>query len=412
MLDDAAPRSGKLIGSKDAEATAHRLLAEQGVYAPIELLIETNGLAYDDCRAWRTGNRRTLDDALVGGTERTRRLLEELDAWAQSFALQGELTAVHGVEEHSGSELTASNDTVLDVLLRTEYRPKSDRQQKDLFLDTRDMQAANALIRAIRSRNVAVARAQLATLQQLNAEHRKLPSGAVLVEAIAEPSPVERGDALRQMDALERRWLPAASTMLGSGVRDFAVPLWRSIAEVLDDGTPFRSSSPKEHASFPYWKGLDWQNVRRSVLGVPSYRTEPPLLEPLAEAEWRTRNRQQALAHWFTLSWLAPERFAAAARSGRIGDRALCGHWEQLQDQDWAEPVTAAWLPAWTLLREPSLTRTCKPTDGADAPKQAFDLLLILIARDTSPRTDVENRRKLQRLHPSLFQNYLASVDG
>ena len=284
------------------------------------------------------------------------------------------------------------------------------RRQKDLFLDTPDVQAANALVRAILSREVAAAREHLARLRQLNAEHWMLASAEVLVKAIAAPPPAARDEALRQVEALERHWLPAASKALRSSARDFVTSLWRRVAQALDDGAPFAPASPKEHASFAFWKGLDWGNVQRSVTLIPNHRSEPALLEPLAEAEWRSRNRSEALALWFRLCWLAPARFAEAMHANRVPDAALCSSWERLQDQDWQGPSTAAWLPAWMLLEEPGIARRLEPTNGSSAPEQAFDALLRLKAGGANDG-DIQDRHRLQRLHPELFGCFLASLE-
>ncbi len=282
------------------------------------------------------------------------------------------------------------------------------RQQKDLFLDAQDVAAAHALVRTILSRKAAAAREQLARLRRLNAEHWMLPSASVLVDAIAVAPPKARDQALQQLQALEGLLLPA-SRVLGNGARDFVTPLWHRVAETLDDGMPFDPAKPKEHASFAFQKSLDWENVRRSVTDVPNHRSEPALLEPLAEAEWRTRNRSKALAVWFRLCWLAPDHFAEAMRANRIPDAGLCRSWERLQDQDWRSPNTAAWLPAWMLLEEPGIARSGEPANGPTAPEQGFDVLLGLKTGGAEP--NLHGRRALQRLHPELLDCLLKQLE-
>lgn len=399
-----------VVGVTEAEATAQRLLSEHGAYSPIELLLATNSLSYEDYRAWRTGERHTLDDVLAAGVEETRRLVEDIRSWARSLHLHPDHVPFYGVEENAGIELTASADEDLDTLLHTEYRAQADRRQTDIFLDASGMMAANDLVSALSSRDADGAKARLEHLVRVDSGHWMLADATILVEALAERPPAQRAEALRTMAALEQRWLPAAGAVLRSGARDFVTPVWRGIGTALDDGTPYNADRPKEHASFAYAHGLDWANVRRVVTEVPNHRTEPALIEQLAEAEWRLRNRREAVALWFALCWVDPDHFATAAHAARFPDSVVRKSWWRLQDQGWPGPQAAAWLPAWMVLDEPGIGRAFKPTQGMSAPERAFDLLLRLKAGG-SDREDLDNRRALQELHPGLFDRYLDSLD-
>ena len=400
-----------VVGVTEAEATAQRLLSEHGAYSPIELLLATDSLTYEDYRAWRTGERRTLDDALVAGVAGTRHLVEDLRSWARSLRLHPDHVPFYGVEENAGVELTASADEDLEALLHTEYRAQSDRRQTDIFLDASGMMAANDLVAALSSRNATAAKERLEHLVRIDAGHWMLADATVLVETLGERPPARRAEALRTMAALEQRWLPAAGAVLRGGARDFVTPVWRGIGAALDDGTPYTAARPKEHASFAYAHGLDWASVRRVVTEVANHRTEPALLELLAEAEWRLRNRREAVALWFALCWVAPDHFAGAVDAARFPDSAVRKCWGRLQDQDWSGPKGAAWLPAWMVLDEPGIGRAFKPTQRMTAPERAFDLLLRLRAGG-SDREDIDNRRALQELHPGLFDRYLDALDA
>ena len=186
--------------------------------------------------------------------------------------------------------------------------------------------------------------------------------------------------------------------------------MWRQVAAALDDGTPFDPKNPKQHASWAYLNGLDWTNVRRSIRAVPDHRSASALLEWLAEAHWRLRERKQAIELWFALCWQAPDRFEHVVHAARFPDAGLRQAWQNLQADGWNE-VTAAWLPAWMVLEEPGVARAFKPIGGASAPARAFDLLLRLKAGG-SDREDIDNRRALQEVHPQLFNRYLESLDA
>lgn len=61
----------------EAQTVVQQQLAEHGACSPLELLLATNQLDYDDYQAWRRGERATLDDALVEGTGSARQLIGE-----------------------------------------------------------------------------------------------------------------------------------------------------------------------------------------------------------------------------------------------------------------------------------------------------------------------------------------------
>ena len=96
------------------------------------------------------------------------------------------------------------------------------------------------------------------------------------------------------LERMEREWVPAASTLLDARRRDFLAPLWGNIARALNSA-PFDPGNPKRHASRAYREGFDWERMRRSVVAVPGYESEPVLLARLAEAHWRLHDRANAI---------------------------------------------------------------------------------------------------------------------
>ena len=60
------------VRTTQVQAAVQQLVMEQGEYAPLELLLATNRLAYEDYRAWREGRLETLDAVLADGTAETR----------------------------------------------------------------------------------------------------------------------------------------------------------------------------------------------------------------------------------------------------------------------------------------------------------------------------------------------------
>ena len=393
----------------DAQVAVQDLLSALGAYSPIELLLETNVLGYEEYRAWRRGECHTLDDALADVAHEIRALVVRLDSWARSH-LHAEKIAFYGIDGYAGTELIASNDPVLDLLLHTEYRVAADRRQRDIFLDTSETEAVDDLVASLSTRDASSATAHLRRLQGMDAKHWALPEARVLIEALNADPPTGRQDGLRQLDLLEHQWLPAACAVLRTDARDFITPSWRAIGNALEDGTAFDATQPRQHASWAYLNGLDWAGVRRTVHGEANSRTYPVLLCRLAEAEWRLRNRKAAVGLWFTLCWQAPDHFEEAVAAKRFPDSAIKRTWQRLREDD-AEPLTAVWFPTRMILEDTSVARAAKPCAGGSDPERAFDLLLKLIMGG-SDRDDMENGRALQGLAPKLFERYLASLDA
>ena len=67
---------------------------EYGEYVPLELLLTTNRLGYEDYRAWREGRLKTLDAVLADGTRESCAWLEVAQSWACALGLTPE-PAVH-----------------------------------------------------------------------------------------------------------------------------------------------------------------------------------------------------------------------------------------------------------------------------------------------------------------------------
>ena len=98
------------------QAAVQQLVMEHGEYAPLELLLATNRLGYDDYRAWREGRLETLDAVLADGKREICAWLEGAQSWADVLGLAAE-PAVHlGWEENAAAVLVASADPRLNAL--------------------------------------------------------------------------------------------------------------------------------------------------------------------------------------------------------------------------------------------------------------------------------------------------------
>ena len=395
------------VRTTQVQAAVQQLVMEYGEYAPLELLLATNRLAYEDYRAWREGRLETLDAVLADGTAQTRMWLEGARSWADALGLACEPAVHHGWENNAGTVLAASADSALNALLNTRFRHSREHAQLDLFLDSAQTAAVNALLDALAARDAGNARRALERLVRIDRDHGQRFHAARLISALQAPAPEGPQRGVEQLERMEREWVPAASALLGARRRDFLAPLWRDIARALDP-VPFDPGNPERHASRAYREGLDWERARRSVLAVPGHEEAPVLLARLAEAHWRMRDRAKAIETWFALCRFAPEEFASLVEAPDFPDWALRSAWRVALESDSAPKMTPAWFPAWMLLEEPGLAGVLAPRDTGDDPSRAFDAVMALLAHPDPDGRGIELRRALQAIHPGLLERFLA----
>ena len=390
------------------QAAVQQLVIEHGEYAPLELLLATNRLGYEDYRAWREGRLETLDAVLTDGGREIRAWLEGAQSWADALGLAPEPAVHHGWEQRSGTVLVASVDAPVNSLLSTRFRHAREHDQLDLFLDSAQSAAVNGLLDALTVRDAGKARGALARLVRLNGDHRQRLQACSLVSSLEAPAPVGPERGLEQLERMERGWVPAASALLGARRRDFLAPLWRDIGQALELA-PFDPDHPEQHATRAYREGLDWDRVRRSALAVPGYENEPALLARLAEADWRLHDRVKAIESWFALCHLAPEAFEALIEAADFPDWALRSAWRVALEQDPEHVFTPEWFPARMLLEEPGLAAKLAPRHSDDDPSRAFDAVMAVMAHPSPDGRGIELRRSLQAIHPGLLERFLAN---
>ena len=397
-----------LVGLVQEGAYSAYTLIEHGEYAALELLLATNRLGYEDYQAWREGRLETLDAVLADGKREICAWLEGAQSWAHALGLAAESAVHHGWENIAGTVLVASADPRLNALLSTRFRHAQEHDHLDLFIDSAQTAAVNALVDALTARNASEARGALDQLVRINRDHGHRFHAAKLIAALEAPTPAEPAQGLESLDRMEREWVPAASTLLGVRRRDFLAPLWRDVGRALDPA-PFDSGHPERHASRAYREGLDWERMRRSVLAVPSYGNEPVLLARLAEAHWRLRDRATAIELWFALCRLAPEAFEQLIEASDFPDWSLQNAWRVAQERALEHEMTPAWIPAWMLLEEPGLADVLALRHTDDEPSRAFDLVIALLIHPDLDERGFELRRSLQAINPGLLERFLAT---
>ena len=395
------------VHTTEVQAAVQQLVVEHGEYAPLELLLATNRLGYEDYRGWRECRLETLDAVLTDGGRRTRAWLEGAQSWAEALGLTPEPAVHHGWEKNSGTVLVASVDPPLNALLSTRFRHAREHAQLDLFIDSAQTAAVNALLDALSARDAGKAREALARLVRMDRDHGQRFHACALIASLEAPAPADPERGLEQLERMEREWVPAASALLGARRRDFLAPLWRDIGRALDPA-PFDPDHPERHASRAYREGLDWERSRRSVLAVPGYEDEPALLVRLAEACWRLRDRVEAIESWFALCRLAPEAFERLIEAADFPDWALRSAWRVALEQDLECAMTPEWFPAWMLIEEPGLAAVLAPRHRDDAPSRAFDAVMALLAHPSPDERGMELRRSLRDIAPGLLERFLA----
>ena len=142
------------IHTAQVQAAVQQLLMEHGECVPLELLLTTNRLGYEDYRAWRKGRLESLDAVLADGTRESCAWLEAAQSWACALALTAEPTVHHGWAKNAGTALVASIDLRLNALLITHFRHIREHDQLDLFIASAQTAAINALVDALAARNV------------------------------------------------------------------------------------------------------------------------------------------------------------------------------------------------------------------------------------------------------------------
>ena len=92
--------------------------------------------------------------AANNGTRASCAWLEAAQSWACALGLAAEPALHHGWAKNAGTALVASIDLRLNALLITHFRHIREHDQLDLFIDSAQTAAINALVDALAARNV------------------------------------------------------------------------------------------------------------------------------------------------------------------------------------------------------------------------------------------------------------------
>lgn len=396
---------------KEIHFAVDRLLLEQGVYSPVELLLSEGRLSFFDYEAWRCGQIATLEEVLAGNPARIRALLEQAGHYAVMLGLCAERREFSPWGNSAGRALRFSGDAAFDALCCVHYRRDGNEVQLDLFMDNSGNVLVNGIVAALASRHAEEALRLVDRLLENDPSHPRLGMLEALCNAAQRLSaPV--ADYCAESEYLEGYLAPLAAGELGVGARDFLAPFWRRMADALH-GQDFVASMPLQHASYPLGRALDWAGVKNAVLEDTAWQTYPVLRLRLAEAAFHLGDRPTALATWCRMCWDFPAEAEQALASGALPDKELRPDWERYRDLDVKPEPDASFFPAWLLL-ERTETRGALAAEGvsqAHAAGRAYAALHDLLASGVglSERT-MELRQKLKQAHPGLFAIYMRTI--
>jgi hypothetical protein len=398
-------------------------LLEQGAFTVLELLLATGRLAYSDYESWRRQEIEFLDGVLMGSPEKIRAQIEQSVNYARSIGLveqPQEFTAWHTDAPATNKPLRISAQTELHRLVAGRFIPAKLMPQMDLFFDNPVATLTNGIARALAAANAADAQRQLDRLYEIAPTHSDLAAYDRLVAALARLGhPID--DAREELAFLQET-APTAKRLLGSQWRELLTPLWRHLADALND-QPFSVEEPHLHRSFALTQAQDWAGVSACVLRDPEWWRQPALCLAVAQSGAFQHRRVESLTGWFALCWHSPTVAAEALSKPQQPDAGIGKAWQEflateddLADDDSDDSVLApSDFPAWMLLHEPGLSRQMAVdlarTDTAGEQHYRCVHRWLEARRAQKKDDELAQRKALQAGHPLLFR-YLKSVVG
>lgn len=399
-------------------AQVDRLLLEQGRLDPLELLMALELLSYEDYQDWRLGRRVDLQDALLAKPAVVAALLERATAYGREQGLQP-TPLEHRCWGGQDTLLRIGSNQALTQACDCAYAPAADRQQLDLFHDSRELLIETDLRDALAQRRLAEAREQIEALTDQNPRHRQLRGYRKLLQ-VAEEAEHDGGrnsvaSWLEILDGIE----PLTRELLGHQARDFLSTLWDEFAQRLA-GAAFNPAAPRLHASHAWGRAERWDAVRDAVEQEADWRGHPSLLALHAEAVWRRRDPAGARRDWAWMCWEHPEQAERLLASAALPDHQLQRLWQRFEDLDFntgsgsgsrpaaeqTEVLNTEDFPAWLLLYDPSAAAAVPPQAAPDDDRgAAYRLLHRMLGGDD----DITARRALDDLHPQLLRLFLYS---
>ncbi|MCU7904398.1 MAG: hypothetical protein KZQ76_00850 [Candidatus Thiodiazotropha sp. (ex Epidulcina cf. delphinae)] len=381
-----------------------RLLFEQGVYLPLELLLVEGRLLYADYEAWREGQCDYLEDLLFGDPEQSHEMMQQAEAYARALGLTPEPQRYLSWGAGQGKGLRFSPMSGPHNCFQTGYRKGDDAPQMDLLMESPGVILANGITQALLQRDEAEAGRLLERLIEVDPGHHQLGGFEHLVASVNRGAPVD--DIAGELHYLQQELRPLAEEILGASARHFLAPQWQRLSQALAQ-VAFDPRKPELHGSYTLLQAEDWRQVKASVEAASRWREQPLLLRRYACACGRLHLDMQALTGWFLLCWRFPEQ---ATPIGSEAEPEWQRSWRRFLELDPELPDSD--FPAWLLIDHPGLARrlaTERCFDDIDLPEE-FQVVAELVQAAATKRVDADVmtlRKRLQQCNPGLFAYYL-----
>ncbi|MCU7813957.1 MAG: hypothetical protein KZQ81_01845 [Candidatus Thiodiazotropha sp. (ex Rostrolucina anterorostrata)] len=389
---------------KQIREVVDRLLFEQGVYIPLELLLVEGRLLYADYEAWREGRCDYLEDLLFGDPEQSYEMMQQAETYARALGLAPEPQRYLSWGAGQREGLRFSPVSGPDSCFQTGYRKGEDAPQMDLLMESPGVTLANGIIQALLQRDEADAGRLLERLFEVDPGYYQLGGFEHLVASARRESPI--GDIALELQYMQQELSPLAEEILGASARHFLAPQWRGLSQALIQ-VDFDPRKPELHGSYTSLQTEDWRQVKASIEAEPCWQEQPLLLRRHARACGRLHLDLQALSSWFRLCWRFPEQASSIASEA---EPEWQRDWQRFLELDLELPDSD--FPAWLLIDHPGLARRLTIEQYFDDfdPPDDFRVVaeLVQAAADTTVDADsMALRKRLQQCNTRLFAYYL-----
>ncbi|MBV1876552.1 MAG: hypothetical protein KUG79_02805 [Pseudomonadales bacterium] len=338
-------------------ALVNSQLMEQGVFTPLEWLLTSGRLAYEDYECWRLGQIDFLDQYLLGNSERIFAELDIIVAYAETIGLVSEIEEYLPWQRTDKQvALKMSADGARSTRLSQRFAPVQTSPQMDMFFDNPVVVLSNNIINALLDYAAADAQQYLDQLYQQAPNYADLAifdELLVLVRQFSEPV----FDPPAELTLLQNL-LPDVKRLLRNKSRDFMMRQWRRLSEAVKQ-KGFSAAVADLHNSYILAQAEDWRGVSAAILAEPDWRQEIILCRRLAECGGRRHNRGEELMAWCHLCWQFGDQASIWLDSDKLIDAGIRTLWQAycaLEDElDLDQAPVVDEFPAWILINEPGL---------------------------------------------------------
>ncbi len=388
--------------TRDICEAIEKQIMELGCYSPIEWLLQSGYLQYVDYERWRMEELPYLEDSILCPTDKLLSQLNKGEHFATQFNLVIQTQSLTSWQSASAMSLKISRDPKLSRLLARLWLRQKDVPQMDLFMDNPSVVTENKLINALNNRELAKAQSLLDQLDQQVPNHPQLGDYDRLIAYAQHIQKPLAADFIREeLERLKTTILPVAQKLLRQTTRDYVAPAWRRLAKALTDSA-HQDSSSDLHASYAWQQMQNWGEVKNTIINTPNYQQQPILLARLAQAFWYLQRWDQCLLCWCHLFGL-DAKFSAEEIEHQADARLLL-MWHDFKEQELSDED----FPAWLLLQEPGLIHHIDNQFFENADQPLLEVLVQLLRAQGDD--EMEWRRQLQKLNPTLLRVYLEGV--